>query len=87
MLSYLALDSDTFQFLENQLLKLNKNGIINKINLLIALYTENFVYSPKKWDVLSKEEKKEFLNMFASSTTTLKEPEDLIKEPKFNLFI
>ena len=88
LLSYLKENASTFEFLDEQLLKIDKTTIIKRLNLLIANYCENVVYSPKNWQKINKNEKQELIKTFSKELNfnELKKPQDLVESPRFNLF-
>ena len=86
LMSCIKEDNSLLEFLDEQLLALQENEIIDKLNLLIAMYCENFAYSPTKWDHMPKNEREKFVSKFYDSIDP-KNPQDWMEKPKFNLFI
>lgn len=86
LFSFFKKESESFDYLDTQVLSKKDNEIIKKLNLLISCHCENFVYSPNRWKRISSKEKNKFINSFLDAVPRTLEPEELMKEPEFNLF-
>src|SRR3989344_2018238 len=85
LLSYLKEDEEFFALILEQLGNMGEEMKIQKLNILIVEYCENFVYSPEQWGKIPREDKAEFLNLFQEIFAE-KKPSTMIRQPKFNLF-
>ncbi len=85
ILSYLQEDSDIYDSFTDELSKLDEEKIIEKLNMLICMYCENFVMNPSKWDSMDDTTKTKFVELFID-TINPKESKMLSMKPNFNLF-